>query len=240
MQHVSKMWKEGRTPPIPQMPFRAEDRQIREAMALTAGMITMIDDQIGRVVQALKEAGTYENTVIIFTSDHGDYMGDFNILLKGPLHFPSITRVPMIWSDPATRTGATTDALASTIDLPASILERAGFAPYNGMQGQSFLAVMQGGAAPRDAVLIEHHDGGPRMGMAHPTRARTLRTKDWRMSLFATEGWGELYDLRADPDETHNLWDDPAYAVQRGTLAIQMAREMTLIMDESPLANRLA
>jgi arylsulfatase A-like enzyme len=96
--------------------------------ALTAGMVTMIDDQVGRMVAALKEAGLFENTIVIFNSDHGDYLGDFDLLLKGALPFRSVTQVPMIWSDPMQQTVARTQALASTIDISASILARAGLA----------------------------------------------------------------------------------------------------------------
>ncbi len=240
MQHASEMWQAGKMPPIPQMPFRADDQHIREAMALTAGMITMIDDQIGRVVQSLKASGQYDNTVIIFTSDHGDYLGDFNMMLKGPLQLPSITRVPMIWSDPKTRAARRTAAMASTIDLSASVLERAGLEPYNGMQGRSFLAALDGTTAHRREVLIEHNDGGPRMGFKKAARVRTLRDQKWRFSVFAGETWGELYDLEADPRETRNLWDDPAYAKDKAELSLRLVEHLTFQMDESPRATRLA
>lgn len=88
----------------------------------------MIDDQVGRMVAALKEAGLFENTIVIFNSDHGDYLGDFDLLLKGALPFRSVTQVPMTWSDPMQQTVARTQALASTIDISASILARAGLA----------------------------------------------------------------------------------------------------------------
>lgn len=240
LEHAREMWKAGKTPPIPQMPFLADDQSVREAMALTAGMITMIDDHIGRVVQTLKDTGQYDNTIIIFTSDHGDYLGDFNMMLKGPLPMPSITRVPMIWSDPETRAPVRTDTLASTIDISASILDRAGLRPYNGMQGRSFLKSLDGTQTHRDEVLIEHNDGGPRMGFERAARVRTMRTSKWRFSVFAGEKWGELYDLQADPRETRNLWDDPAYAADKADLSLRLVHHLTFQMDESPRAMRLA
>ena len=240
MEHASAMWRDGKMPVIPQMPFRADDQHVREAMALTAGMITMIDDHIGRVVQTLKDTGQYENTVIIFTSDHGDYLGDFNLMLKGPLPFQSITRVPMIWSDPTTRAGVRTDTMASTIDISASILDRAGLTPYNGMQGRSFVKSLDGIQPHRDEVLIEQNDGGPRMGLDAAARVRTLRTAKWRISVYAGAGWGELYDLAADPKETRNLWDDAAYAEDKATLSMRLVEHLTFQMDESPRATRLA
>ena len=240
MQHETKMWETGEEPAIPQFAFRASDQHVREAKALTAGMITMIDDQIGRVIDALKASGEYDNTVIIFTSDHGDYLGDFNLMLKGAIPLPSITRVPMIWSDPATRKGAQTETLASTIDISASILDRAGLAPYNGIQGSSFIEALDGTQVHRDEVMIEHNDGGPRMGFTKAVRARTLRTKDWRMSIFAGETWGELYDLNTDPRECNNLWDDPLAKDVRAELILRLVDHLTFQMDESPRATRLA
>lgn len=240
MEHASEMWRAGKLPPIPQMPLRADDQHIREAKALTAGMITMIDDHIGQVVQKLKETGQYDNTIIIFTSDHGDYLGDFNLMLKGPLPLPAITRVPMIWSDPATRTAVRTGALASTIDISASILDRAGLAPYDGIQGRSFLKSLDGTQPQREEVSIEHNDGGPRMGLEQAARVRTIRTQKWRFSVFAGEDWGELDDLVADPRETKNLWDDPSYSSAKAELSMRLIEHLTFQMDESPRATRLA
>ena len=89
----------------PQSVMYRSDRELKEAKALTAGMISCVDDNIGRVIKALKANGQYDNTVICFSTDHGDYLGDYNLLLKGSLQFRSITRVPFIWSDPANRSG---------------------------------------------------------------------------------------------------------------------------------------
>ena len=166
MQFLNALHDQGKPPFNPWMAMSEGDQAIREAMALSAGMITMIDDQIGRIIAALKASGQYENTVIIFNSDHGDYLGDFNMLLKGPMPSRAITRVPFIWSDPEIRRGGVSDALASTIDIPASILDRAGLAPYNGMQGRSFTDVVQSGKTEhRDELLIEHNEAFPVLGL---------------------------------------------------------------------------
>lgn len=74
--------------------FAATEREAKEALALTYGMITMIDDVVGRVLARLKALGLDENTVVIFTSDHGDFMGDHGLLLKSALHYQSLVRVP--------------------------------------------------------------------------------------------------------------------------------------------------
>lgn len=240
MQRLTQLWQQGKPGETLQTAFRADSEHVREAMALTAGMITMVDEQIGRVIKALKDSGQFDNTVIIFTSDHGDYLGDFNLMLKSALPFRSITRVPMIWSDPSSRVASSNHALASTIDIPASILDRAGFAPYFGMQGRSFLPCLSGETMHRQELLVEHNDGGPRMGFEQAARMRALITQDWRLTTYSGEKWGELYDLKTDPQETHNLWDEPKLASVRAELSLQLIDCLTQQMDESPRAQRLA
>ena len=114
-------------------------REAQEAQALTCGMIACIDDAIGRVLTALDASGQRDNTVVIFTTDHGDHLGDHRLLLKGCEQYQCILHVPFIWSDPEAPAAARTDAIGSTIDIAATILDRARIAPYAGMQGKSLL-----------------------------------------------------------------------------------------------------
>jgi len=235
-----EVFENGGGQKTPQTAFMAPDREVREAMALTAGMITMIDDAVGEIIQALKDAGQYENTVIAFNSDHGDYMGDFNMLLKGAWATRSINRVPMIWSDPSARTGRATSALASTIDVSATILERAGVDPYLGMQGQSFLSCVHGTDQHRDSLLIEFNDGLTRMGFDTPARVRSVVTQDWQFSVYKDQDWGELYDLRNDPLQTRNLWAEAEYQEVKAQFFESLTEHLIGQMDESPRSSRMA
>lgn len=222
MQFVHDAWTGNAGQISPQTATMANTRQLQEAMALSAGMLAMIDDAVGDLLTALKDTGLYDDTVICFTSDHGDYLVDFNLLLKGAMPFRSITRVPMIWSDPADRSARTTGALAATIDLPATILDRVSVPPYHGMQARSFLPVLEGTAAEhRDALFIEYNDSGPRLGFETAARVKSVVTDGHRLTLYKGEDWGELYDLAEDPDETHNRWDDPGYAGVKGDLSLR-------------------
>lgn len=231
----------GERPPIPQAAiFIEEEQSLREAMALTAGMVTMIDDAVGRILAALEASGRAGETVIVFNADHGDFLGDFNLLLKGPLLMRGIVQVPMIWADPARPAPARSSALASTIDLAPTILERAGAEPYWGMQGRSLMGCMDGSDDLRDAVLVEFNDSDARMGFPRPARVRMLATRDWKLTVNAGLDWGELYDLRSDPWEQNNLWDDPAHAVTRAMMMERLAHALALNMDESPRAMKMA
>jgi len=177
---------------------------------------------------------------VCFNSDHGDYLGDFNMLYKGALPFAGITRVPFIWSDPDSRKPMRTGALASTINIPASILERVGIAPYAGLAGNSFLGNLAGGDGLRDDLLIEYNDSGPRLGFDEPARVRSLVDERYRMTIYTGHDWGELYDLETDPDETDNLWDSVAHGDVKARLSLRLAHHLAGLMDESPRARRLA
>lgn len=236
MRWMHDEWQAGRPPTSPQTAAMVGDDQLREAMALTAGMISCVDDAIGGIMASLKATGRDDDTVVCFNSDHGDYLGDYNMMLKGSMPFRGITRVPFIWSDPKRRDAQTSDALVSTVDLAATIIDRAGLAPYFGMQGSSFLE----GEADRDELLIEYNDGMSRLGFDRPPRVRALVSKKWRYTVYGGQEWGELYDLQSDPHETHNLWESAAHKNVRADMAERLNQQLIRQMDESPKAQRRA
>lgn len=240
MQWLHNNWQSDGGQTTPQTATMLGDQQLKEAKALTAGMMAFVDDAVGDIVAALKQSGHYDNTVICYNSDHGDYLGDFNMLLKGALPFKSITRVPFIWSDPKSRTSRVSAELASTVDIATSILDRAGIDPFNGNQGKSFKTILDGGVGVRDELLIEYNDGGIRLGFEKPARVRALVTQQWRYTMYLDQDWGELYDLINDPDETNNLWDNPDHLKVRAELAERLNHQLTAQMDESPQSDRVA
>src|SRR5690606_28283301 len=104
---------EGRAVLTSQRMFATNPDEVREILALTYGMITMVDDAVGRILRKLEATGLAENTVVIFTSDHGDFMGDHGLMLKGPIHYQGVVRVPFIWNDPGMSEHGRTAALGS-------------------------------------------------------------------------------------------------------------------------------
>lgn len=214
-----------------QSPFAVTEDEARAIIALTYGMITMIDDAIGRVLKRLEDLGMAENTVVIFTTDHGDYMGDHGLMLKLLLHYQGIIRVPFIWYDPkAPTTGIRTPALGSSIDIGPTILARAGIQPFNGMQGRDLHST----DAP-EAVIIEEDSQRLMTGFDKPQRVRTLVTGQYRLSLRENEDWHELYDLAKDPNEICNLYHDPAAQAVKHHLQEIMLRRMIALQDRAPL-----
>lgn len=231
----------GKAPRNKHRVFSVSESEARQAISLTYGMITMIDDTVGRILKTLKATGLAENTVVIFTSDHGDFMGDHGLLLKGPLHYRPLIRVPLIWYDPAHAGRARNDALASTLDIGASILRRCGLAPPNGSQGHVLSGVFDSAdGPPRKALIIEDESQRAFLGFSQPVRLRSLIAGNWRLSLYLEGEHGELYDLATDPHEMRNLWGDPAHAARRSELLRLMVQTMMENTDRSPLPTGLA
>jgi arylsulfatase A-like enzyme len=220
-----------------QAAFAVNEREAREAMALSCGMIAMIDDAVGRVLSALAARGLADDTIVIFTTDHGDFLGDHQLLLKGPAHYEGITHVPFIWAEPGARAARRTDVLAGTLDIAATILDRAKVEPYNGIQGVSLLPILAGTPphVARDSLVIEDDQQRAVFGLPSGSRMRTLLTRRWRMSIAQGDPYGELYDLENDPHEMDNLFEDAAHRGVRAELMEKLAyREMELA-DRSPL-----
>lgn len=244
MPHLQWMWdqrNQGRALKHTPAMFAANARETREAIALNYGSISHIDETIGKVLRKLKDLGLADNTVVLFTSDHGDYFGDHQLLWKGPLHYQGLTRVPLIVADPQARHGVRSQALCSTMDIAPTLLERAGCDLHNGIQGLSLLPELRSGIAPaRDALLIEEEGQRVMFGFPQRTRMRTLQTRTHRLSVYEGADWGELYDLQADPHECKNLWDQPAAAGLRHALLHELTKTMIASADESPLPTALA
>ena len=239
-----KVWKhlmdQGILPENLQQAFMAPKRQIQEAMALTAGMISMIDDAIGDVLKSLEKCGLAEDTIVVFNADHGDYMGAFSLLLKGPFPHVSVNRVPFIWADPTNKSPELADGLAASIDIAPTIIERCGVLPYYGMQGRSFMPQIEGEASTRDAVLIEHEENKVYPGLPEIPNIRNLITEAYRLSIYKGLDFGELYDLSDDPDETRNLWDSPDCASIKSDLLFQLNQAMLEAIEPGPKPLRYA
>ena len=215
-----------------QDPFAVTEREAREIIALTYGMITMVDDAIGRVLAKLDALGLTDDTVLLFTADHGDFMGDHGIMLKMLLHYHGLIRVPFLWADPAASGKAARSDLASTIDISSSVLARAGLQPFNGLQGRDLFDAET--PAP-EGLMIEEDAQRKMIGMTPPMRVRTHVTDRWRMSIREGADWGELFDLHDDPNEIANRWGDAAAKEVQTEMLESMARCMMALQDRSPL-----
>lgn len=215
--------------------FACTPQEAREALALNHGSLACIDDAVGRVMARLHALGIHQETVVLFTADHGELLGDRGLMFKGGLHYSALTRVPFIWRDPAGAGPQVVQVLAQTIDIAATVLERAGLQAPNGMHGCSLLPVIEGRqASVRDALLLEEESQRADFGLDRRVRMRTLRDHRHRLTIYDGQTWGELYDLHADPLELRNLWNDSGVRGLRGELMERLARAMLQVSDTSP------
>jgi arylsulfatase len=229
-------------------PTKMRDDQIREIIALTYGMISLFDHHIGCVLDALAETGLRENTVVLFTSDHGDMMGDHWLINKGPFHFDGLLKIPLLWSWPKHfRSGEAADALASQLDIAPTILdlasvpipegpvprEREAGSEPSAWPGKSLLPVVSGQhPSIRDSVIIENDEDY--LGL----RLRTLVTERHQLTVYSGQDYGELFDTTEDPRQLHNLWNSPAHRLLRQELHCKLLHE--LLLSESALPRRLS
>ncbi|MYA04287.1 MAG: sulfatase-like hydrolase/transferase, partial [Caldilineaceae bacterium SB0664_bin_22] len=169
--------------------------------------VSMIDRQVGNILAALERNGYLDNAVVIFTSDHGDCLGDHGHSQKWTM-YEQIVRVPLlIWAPGRIAPGHAVDGLCQQMDLGPAILEWAGLEPDPGMEAVSLAPALSGGPwAGRDHVYAEHG----RDGILQETEFMTMvRNRRWKLVHFAGEEFGQLFDLANDPLEEHCLWHDP-------------------------------
>jgi choline-sulfatase len=204
-------------------------------------MCDLIDDQVGRMLDALERTGQLEDTLVVFMSDHGEMLGDHGLYLKGPHFYEPAVRVPLIVSRPGTiAPGRRSGALVELVDLAPTLLEAAGLPPHSGMQGRSLWPMLTGAASPerhREDVYCEYYGAMPwhKDPAAHATMVRTESHKLVAYHTVRTGGAsGELYDLEQDPNETSNLWDEPAHAGLKCDMLQRLCDRMAWTADPLP------
>ena len=197
-----------------------------QATACYYANCTMIDEQVGRIMAALDELNMTDNTVVVFTSDHGDFMADHRLMLKGIPAFEGVYRVPLILSGPGIAQGQQLHEIVSLLDLPPTLVQLTTGDDFPG-HGRSLLPLLQGSASNwRSEAFAECH------GQRFNYTQRVLWRDDDKY-IFNGFDEDELYDLAADPHERHNLAADPA----RQPVLESMAARMWEIMRQTGDSN---
>lgn len=243
-EHVRRMAERRGIPSEdPTMTWIATEEQYRAACAAELGLITLLDDQVGRILQTLETTGLAEDTIVVFTSDHGDMFGDHGMMLKHFTHYRAVTNVPLVIRVPAVLSGADTDvspktrttastALVSNADLVPTLLELAGVPGHRGIQGRSLLPLLQGEiAVHRRAVIVEEDQPFGVDGLPAPVHIRSVITPEARYTrYFGTEA-EELYLLDSDPGEEHNVAARPECAQVLERMRQLMLDELLALTD---------
>jgi len=192
-----------------------EEHDAKRNQALYYAMIAQIDDQFGRILTFLRNSGEIDNTVVIFTSDHGESLGDHGLMFKGCRFYEGLVRVPLIFSCPKRfRVNHQSSALVELLDLTATLLDLAELNQPDYLQGASLLPILMGESKSshhRDFVRSEYFDAlDPHFTGGEGTFATMFRDARYKLCVYHGKDIGELYDLENDPWEHNNLWDVPA------------------------------
>ncbi len=197
---------------------RPEDFDAKRIQAAYYAMIELIDDNVGRMLDALEDSDQLDNTVVIFMSDHGEMLGDHGLLLKGCRFYEGLVRVPLILSWKGRfLPGQRRQALVELIDIAPTLLELAGLPIPARMQGRSLQQLLHDENAAdshRDFARCEYYSAlnpSAREGFTG-SYATMIRDDRYKLVIYHGHGIGEIFDLQDDPDEFENLWDNPSYS----------------------------
>ena len=187
-------------------------------VAVYYGMISLMDKYIGKILDKLDELGLSENTVVVFTTDHGHFFGQHGLVAKGAFHYEDMIKVPFIvrWpgKDPSC---ATSNAMQSLVDLAPTFMSVAGLDVPRTMTGIDQSKVWSGRAeSARDHVVVENHH--------EPTtiHLKTYVDDRYKLTVYYNREYGELFDLEEDPGEIRNLWDEPELAQLKAELITKL------------------
>lgn len=184
-----------------------EPEEARRSIAAYYGLVEELDRNVGRVLDAVGDAGMQDDALVIYTSDHGELIGEHGMWWKFSMYEASV-KVPMVWSWPGRfRSGARVDRVVSLLDLPPTLLSITGAAPLPNAVGRSLEHLLGAGEdeAWEDVAYSElaHEYHSPR---------RMVRSGDWKLVIYAESPQVQLFNLAEDPQEVNDLGADPRYA----------------------------
>ena len=203
------------SPIVPQSPQAGDEadpnsvggRDARTLQAAYYAMIKLIDDRLGDIMAGLEDSGQRNNTLVIFTSDHGEMLGDHGLIQKGCRFYEGLVRVPLILSmGDRSANGTKSGALVELLDLAPTLLELAGVDVPERMQGKSLLPILEGTVSSdvhKEFVRCEYYDA---LDQPDGTLASMYRDERYKLVVYHGHEHGELYDLEEDPEEFENMW----------------------------------
>ncbi len=205
--------------------FPRTEHEVRTHLYDYYGAVTALDYQIGRLLARLKESGQYENTLILFSSDHGLAVGSHGLMGKQSLYEHAM-KPPLIFSGPGIPKGES-DALVYLLDLYPTVCELVGADIPEGLDGKSLAPVIKGEqAGVRDSLFL-----------AYKEFMRAVRDERWKLIRYPHINKNQLFDLENDPDEMTNLADDPMHAPQVERLMGLMKEWQETLEDGQPLSS---
>ena len=185
-----------------------DPKELRRCIATYYGMISLMDQQIGRIMDALERLKLADNTLIVFSTDHGHFLGQHGLIAKGPFHYEDMIRVPMLaWFPGRIAQNTVNSSLQSLVDYSPTFLAAAGIDVPGFMTGVNQFDVWCGKKdSAREWAVVENR--------FEPTlvHLRTYVDERYKITVYRDHDYGEFFDLEQDPGEVHNRWADPEYA----------------------------
>ncbi|MBD3253437.1 MAG: sulfatase-like hydrolase/transferase [Candidatus Lokiarchaeota archaeon] len=218
----------------------SSEEEVRKITALTYASIGYVDACVGQILASLEKHGLADNTIVIFTSDHGDLMGDHGMLFKGPCPFNGVLQLPLIWKVPdMTKPGSVSNSLVSSIDYPKTILNLLGIKERHhppDMQGLNITPILKDPEVKlRDCCFVENDE---EVGTLK-SRLRHLITEDYKVTIYESmPGYGDIYHRKNDPNELHNLWYDKDFREKRFELVDKLLHQN--LKAQTPYPKRIA
>lgn len=208
-------------------PLSRETGTSEETIRDRLRMLASVDEGVGQVFQALEQSGQLDNTVLVFTSDHGYFYGEHGLSIERRLAYEEATRIPLLVRyPPLVKAGSLADAMALSIDVAPTLLEIAGVDNGGKMDGRPLTPLLKGDVPQdwRTAFLIEYYTDKvfPRVLNMGYKAVRTSRYK--YIHYTDLDGMDELYDLKADPYEMKNVIADPGRKDALNELKAELAR----------------
>ncbi len=237
-------------------------KNLQRLRSVYHGMMRMIDDQLARFVEELKEKGIYENTIILFIADHGDYAGEYGLMKKGVGLDDAIARIPMQWTGPGIKASTNPhNAHVTIIDIFPTICEIMGAGIPMGVQGRSLWPLLQGKEYPEkefESVMVQDGFGGMYYTKEDATdykeegavgkkglffdelntwtqsgTMRMLRKGEWKL-VYDMDGNGQLYNVKKDPSGLNNLFKNKAYNSVKNEMVENLLRWEVSTQDPIP------
>lgn len=207
---------------------------MKKDMAIYFGMVSMMDYYIGKILNKVEALGIAQNTVIVFTTDHGHLYGQHGLTQKGPFMYEDLVKVPMVVSCPGlVPERKRSSSLQSLIDIAPTFLNLAGIAVPGTMTGTVQSDVWKGQKeSVRDFVIVENHQ------QPYSLYQKQLVTERYKLTIYMNDEFGELFDLKNDPNELKNLWHDEASEDLKNRLILKLMQSQ--MKTEPILVKRLS
>jgi len=181
-----------------------DEQELRKDIAIYYGMISFMDQQIGRILEALDRLGVAERTLVVFTTDHGHFLGQHGLIAKGAFHYEDMIRIPFLVRWPGqVPAGRVSRRLQSLVDLAPTFLAAAGVEIPGVMTGVDQLPAWCADRACRDHAIVENRHTYKNVHL------RTYVNERYKITVYRQGEDGELFDLVEDPGEINNLWHEP-------------------------------